>query len=146
MEDLISLDPSVVLQRHTLEDSDDDDGGDAECGFVAEPATATIPRSLVIFAFGTTASIFTKSYISLEESSPTYKIQSDCVTVFKNKSFPVSSKEKISVSEVYDLKSKNGTNSLCVHKSELKSINCREWCSLVCYVLKTEQILLPLGF
>jgi len=135
----ISLDPSVILPRHAFEDSDDDDDGDVVGGFEADPAAATKRRSLVVFAFGAAASIFTKSYFTFGESSPAYKIQSDCVTVYKDKSFPVNSKEnskeKTVVNEVYDLKSKNGTNSVCIHKLELKSIYCQEWCSLVCDIL-----------
>ena len=125
----ISLDPSAVLQRHSLQDSDDEEE-ERQIELIAIPFTPAARRSRVIFAFGTAASIFTNSYFTIHDA-PTYQIRSDCITVYKEKSFPSCKKEKPVLSEVFDVHCTNESFSLCVHVSELKSIYCQSWCSLV---------------
>lgn len=127
----ISLDPYSVLQRHSLEDSDDEGVEEKNAEFVAVPDGSTSRKSRVIFAFGTAAFIFTNSYFGLKDA-PANQIQSSHITVFKDKFFLNSAKEKPVVSEVYGVHCRSGNYSLCIHKSELKSFYCKEWCSLVC--------------
>lgn len=126
----ITLDPTSILQRHSLEDSDDEDA-EKNAEFAIVPGTPSVSSSKVIFAFGTAASVFASSYFKLE-NLPAQQIKSGHITVYKDKSFPTTGKENPVVSEVYNVECSKETCSLCIHKSELKSVYCQEWCSLVC--------------
>lgn len=125
----ITLDPTYILQRHTLEDSDEEET-EKNADFVIVPGTSSRLDSSLIFAFGTPASIFANSYLKLE-NSPVHEIKSSHITVYKDKAFPVSDKEEIVVSEIFNVECREGSCSVCIHKSELKSVYCQEWCSLV---------------
>lgn len=132
----ISLDPSAVPQRHSFEDSDEEDLGKDEVELTVSPSSATPveigQRSNVIFVFGQIASIISKSFFTLHDS-PSCQILCDSITVYRDKLFPAVSCERSkcsqTVSEVFGIESKDGkTYSLCVHEARLKSQYCNNWC------------------
>ena len=135
----ISLDPSAIPHRHTLEDSDEENGIKDEAELILSPSTATLVKlgqsSYAIFAFGHAASIFATSFFTVIHDT-LCQILSDSVTVFKDKSFPVVRCEhnegRHVISKMFGIESKDcKTFSLCVHESRMKSQYCHNWCSKV---------------
>ena len=138
----ISLDPSSVVQRHSLEDSDEEEDESETVGNATETFTVPNrrdqldPAGKLIIAIGQPAVIFIKSYLDLEPL-PSYTISTKTLTAFKDKHFSSGTHHQddtYTVSEGSDAKrtgSDVGRCLVCTHQQPLNSKYCNLWCSKV---------------
>lgn len=135
----ISLEASSVIQRHSLEDSDEEE---EESGidtpqteyFISPDKTCTLGLhgGNLILALGHAASIFVKSFLTLE-AIPSCTIKTNSPTVFKDKYFSTSPKTEV-VSEGFVVKGKTPESEnflVCTHEQPLTSLHCNSWCARV---------------
>lgn len=134
----ISLDPASVTQRHCFEDSDEDEDESArnetEQFITPENQSAGLaPEANLIIAMGQPASIFARSYLSLDPL-PSCRISAHSHTVFKDRYFSSRGHTHNVVSEGFDVKCKGSEIEkfhLCIHENQLNSQHCNSWCTKV---------------
>lgn len=139
------VDPSSAILRHCLEDSDEEEedisDSDNERTFLTpdqdgEPS----PGANLILAIGQPASIFVRSFLSLDPL-PSCRITVPSPTVFKDRYFPTGRQpdgHKHTVSEGFRVKNADSTSErflLCIHEQQLNSQYCNLWYTKVRHVI-----------
>lgn len=136
----ISLDPSLVTQRHSLEDSSDEENVentrdyDISKTFCISNHEYLSKGPNLIIAVGQAPSIFVKSHFKLD-SLPLSRITANSAAVFRDKHFPADTHNSdCIVSEMFDISSKDSITekfTLFIHEQQLKSQYCNVWCAKV---------------
>ena len=132
----ISLDPLLVTQRHTLDDSEDEDEEDLQKTPVIFSVVGMVPnsRGTLLMAVGQTPAVFMRSFLDLEKEAA-YVVTTETARVVKNSCFPSPSKDlqSVTISEVYAAKRKvaGAPFLVCVHEKSLKSEYGNMWATTV---------------
>ena len=137
----LSLDPSAVTLRHTLDDEEEEEDSGAEkwsdprVVFSGAGSERVTKGGIIVMAAGEAASIFAKSHLELLSVETACAITSPHGDIFKDACFPsekaapARAHGEAAVSELYRVKgapaSEHGLAHLCLHERQL----CAEWCN-----------------